>query len=128
MKRETALEPGEILTKVFLPKPAAGTRSTYRKVRSRASFDFALVGAAIALQFQGDRVVRARVIFSGVAPTPWPALAVEKALSGQRLDHETIMRAADAAVEKLEPLEKNAYKVPLLRGLVQERLEALAST
>ena len=95
-------------------------------MRARASFDFALVGAALALQMQGDRIARARVVFSGVAPVPWPAPAVEKALAGRRLDRDTIAQAAAAAVAKLEPLEKNAYKVPLLRGLVQERLEAMA--
>jgi xanthine dehydrogenase YagS FAD-binding subunit len=126
MTRETVLEPGEILTKLLLPTPPAGQRSTYRKVRSRASFDFALVGVAVALQLQAGRVVRARVVFSGIAPVPWPAPAVEGALAGRRLDRDTIARAAAAAVAGLEPLEKNAYKVPLLRGLVQERLEALA--
>ena len=126
LKRETVLEPGEILTRLLLPKPAAGLRSTYRKVRSRAAFDFALVGAAIALQLQGDRIARARVVFSGVAPVPWPSPVVEKALTGHRLDAATIARAAEAATVKLQPLEKNGYKVPLLRGLVQERLEAIA--
>ena len=126
LKRETVLAPGEILTRLLLPNPAAGLRSTYRKVRARASFDFALVGAAFALQVQGDRIARARVVFSGVAPVPWPAPAVEKALAGRRLDRDTIAQAAAAAVARLEPLEKNAYKIPLLRGLVQERLEALA--
>jgi xanthine dehydrogenase YagS FAD-binding subunit len=126
MRRETVLEPGEILTRLLLPKPPAGLRSTYRKVRSRASFDFALVGAAVVLQLSGDRVVRARVVFSGIAPVPWPAPAVEAALAGRRLDRDTIARAAAAAAAGLEPLEKNAYKLPLLRGLVQERLESLA--
>jgi xanthine dehydrogenase YagS FAD-binding subunit len=126
LKRETVLEPDEILTRLLLPKPAPGLRSTYRKVRARASFDFALVGAAMALQMEGDRVVRARVVFGGIAPVPWRAPAVEVALAGRRLDRDTIARAASAAVARLEPLEKNAYKVPLLRGLVQERLEALA--
>ncbi|MFN8090803.1 MAG: xanthine dehydrogenase family protein subunit M [Vicinamibacteria bacterium] len=126
VRRETVLEPGEILTKLLLPKPAPGTRSTYRKVRTRAAFDFALAGVAMALQMRGHEVVRARVVFGGIAPVPWPAPAVEKALAGHRLDASTIARAADAAVQKLEPLEKNGYKVPLLRGLVQERLEALA--
>jgi CO/xanthine dehydrogenase FAD-binding subunit len=51
---------------------------------------------------------------------------VEKALAGRRLDRDTIAQAAAAAAAKLEPLEKNAYKLPLLRGLVQERLETLA--
>ncbi|HVO09539.1 MAG TPA: xanthine dehydrogenase family protein subunit M [Vicinamibacteria bacterium] len=126
VRRETALEPGEILTRVVLPRPAPGLRSTYRKVRARASFDFALVGAALALQLEGGHVRRARVVLSGVAPVPWPAPAVERALAGQRLDRDTIARAAEAATLKMEPLEKNAYKLPLLRGLVRERLEALA--
>jgi xanthine dehydrogenase YagS FAD-binding subunit len=127
MTRETVLEPGEVLTRLLLPKPAAGTRSTYRKVRARASFDFALVGAAIALQMRGDHVASARVVFGGIAPVPWPAPAVERALAGRRLDAATIAQAAEAAVQKLQPLEKNGYKVPLLRGLVRERLETLAS-
>jgi xanthine dehydrogenase YagS FAD-binding subunit len=128
LTRETVLEPGEILTRLLLPKPATGVRSTYRKVRARASFDFALVGVAIALQMQGDRIARARVVFGGVAPVPWPAPDVEKALAGGRLDRNTIAHAAAAAIAGLAPLEKNAYKIPLLRGLVQERLEALART
>ncbi|HXY41659.1 MAG TPA: xanthine dehydrogenase family protein subunit M [Vicinamibacteria bacterium] len=124
--RETVLQPGELVTRVVLPRPAPGLRSTYRKVRARASFDFALAGAAVALQLEGGHVRRARVVLSGVAPVPWPAPAVEQALTGQRLDHDTIARAAEAATEKMEPLEKNAYKLPLLRGLLRERLEALA--
>ena len=124
--RETILQPGEIVTRVVLPRPAPGLRSTYRKVRARASFDFALVGAAIALQVEGGHVRRARVVLSGVAPVPWPASAVEQALTGRRLDHDTVAQAAAAATVKMEPLEKNAYKLPLLRGLLRERLAALA--
>ncbi len=126
VQRETVLQPGEILTRVVLPRPAAGLRSTYRKVRARASFDFALAGAAVALQLEGRHVRRARVVLSGVAPVPWPAPAVEQALTGRSLDPETIARAALAATSKMEPLDKNAYKLPLVRGLVRERLEALA--
>jgi xanthine dehydrogenase YagS FAD-binding subunit len=126
LERETVLEPGEVLTRLLLPAPPAGLRSTYRKVRARASFDFALVGAAIALQMQGSRVAHARVVLSGVAPVPWPAAEVERALAGRRLDRDTIARAAEAAAAKLQPLEKKAYKLPLLRGLVQERLEFMA--
>jgi len=126
LKRETVLEPGEILTKLLLPTPAAVTRSTYRKVRARASWDFALVGAALALRFAGDVVREARVAFSGVAPVPWRAKAVEAALDGRRLDAGTIRNAAAAAVKGATPLAGNGYKVPLLRGLVEERLEAIA--
>jgi xanthine dehydrogenase YagS FAD-binding subunit len=125
-RRETVLEPGEIVAEVVLPPPAPGLRSTYRKVRARASWDFALAGAAFALRMAGDVVREARVAFSGVAPVPWRAKGVEAALTGQRLNAATIGGAAAAAVKGAEPLAHNGYKVPLLRGLVTERLEALA--
>jgi xanthine dehydrogenase YagS FAD-binding subunit len=125
-RRETVLEPGEIVAEVILPPSAPGLRSTYRKVRARASWDFALVGAAFALRLAGDVVREARVAFSGVAPVPWRAKAVEAALDGRRLDAGTIRNAVAAAVKGATPLAGNGYKVPLLRGLVEERLEALA--
>jgi xanthine dehydrogenase YagS FAD-binding subunit len=125
-RRETVLEPGEIVAEVIVPAAAQGVRSTYRKVRARASWDFALVGAAVALRMAGDVVKAARVAFSGVAPVPWRAKPVEAALTGHRLDPGTIRNAAAAAVRGAEPLAHNGYKVPLLRGLVEERLEAIA--
>jgi xanthine dehydrogenase YagS FAD-binding subunit len=124
--RDTMLEPGEVVTHVVLPPPGVGLRSTYRKVRSRASWDFALVGVAVALRLSGETVREARVAFSGVAPVPWRAANVERALTGGRLDAPAIARAAAAAVEGAQPLEQNRYKVPLLRGLVEERLQALS--
>jgi xanthine dehydrogenase YagS FAD-binding subunit len=125
-RRETVLEPSEVVAEVLLPPPAAGLRSTYRKVRARASWDFALVGAAVALRLAGGVVRDARVAFSGVAPVPWRSKAVEAALNGKRLDAGTIRSAAAAAIKGAEPLARNGYKVPLLRGLVEERLEAIA--
>lgn len=123
VRKETVLEPGEIVTEIVLPAPPAGVKSSYRKVRARQSWDFALVGVALAVTFRPDRRVdRARVVFSGVAPVPWRSGAVEKAIVGQRLDARTIGRAADAAVAGATPLEKNAYKVPMLKGAVEEAL------
>jgi len=125
-RRETVLEPGEVVAEVVLPPPGSGLRSTYRKVRARASWDFALVGAALSLRLAGDVVREARVVLAGVAPVPWRAKAVEAALTGHRLDAATIDRAAAAAVKRAEPLAQNGYKVPLLRGLLEERLHAIA--
>jgi xanthine dehydrogenase YagS FAD-binding subunit len=127
LTRETVLEPGEIVADILLPAPAAGLRSTYRKVRARASWDFALAGAAIAVILAGDVVKDARVFLSGVAPLPWRAREVEAALAGRRLVPATITRAAAAALPKPEPLEHNGYKVPMIRGLIEERLSALAA-
>ncbi len=125
--RETVLEPGELVTEVLLPPPAPGLRSTYRKVRARAAFDFALVGVALALRLDGGVVREARVVLSGVAAQPWRAKGAEAALGGQRLSPGTITRAAAAAAKGAEPLASNAYKVPLLRGLLEERLQAIAA-
>lgn len=125
-QRETVLEPGEILTEVVLPPPAAGLRSSYRKVRARAVWDFALVGVALALRLEGGVVRQARVFLSGVAAVPWRHPGIEAALTGKPLDASSIAAAAATAGVGAEPLGKNAYKVELLRGLVTEELERLA--
>jgi xanthine dehydrogenase YagS FAD-binding subunit len=125
--RETVLEPDEILTEIVLPPPAAGTRSSYRKVRPRASWNFALAGVALALRFDGAAVAEARVFLSGAAPVPWRATGVEQVIVGRVLDAVTIAAAAEAVVEGAEPLAKNGYKIPLFRGLVTDELEKLAA-
>lgn len=124
--KENVLKPGEILTEVLLPTPAAGLRSTYRKVRSRGSWDFALAGAAVALVVAGGKVTKARVVLSGVAPVPWRAKKAEEALTGKVLDPATIRTAAEAAVALAQPMTGNAFKVDLVRGAVEEALLAIA--
>lgn len=126
IRRENVLEPGQLVTEIVLPPVAAGARSVYRKVRDRGAWDFALAGLAASLTLSGDRVERASLVLSGVAPKPWRAVDAESALTGGRLDPETIARAAAASVEGARPLEHNGYKVALVRGLVTETLRALA--
>jgi len=126
--KETCLEAGEIVTEIGLPPPVEGLRSSYRKVRARQSWDFALAGVALALVFKEDQVIKARVFLSGVAPVPWRSSEVEEVITGKRLDDEVVRRAGEAAVQKARPLEHNAYKIPLLRGLIEEQLLAIART
>lgn len=126
--RETVLEPDEILTEIAIPAPRPGTRSAYRKVRERASWDFAVAGVALVFAFDGERVTAARVFLSGAAPIPWRAHGVEHAVIGKALDPATIAAAAAAAVEGAEPLANNGYKVPLFRGMVAEELEKMAAS
>jgi xanthine dehydrogenase YagS FAD-binding subunit len=126
VQKENVLKPGEILTEVLLPAPAAGSRSTYLKVRSRGSWDFALAGAAVALVVAGGKVTKARVVLSGVAPVPWRAKKAEEALTGKVLDLATIRTAAEAAVALAQPMSGNAFKVDLVRGAVEEALLAVA--
>lgn len=123
--RETVIGPEEMVTEILIPEPQPGLKSSYRKVRARRAWDFALAGAALALNFDGLRVVRARVFLSGVAPVPWRAKEVEKEITGQELTAGTIAKAALAAVKNAEPLSKNGYKVPLLRAVIEETLEAI---
>jgi len=125
-RKETVLEQDEVVTEIELPPPAEGLRSSYRKVRARRSWDFALAGVALAVVFKKDQVLDARVFLSGVAPIPWRSQEVEEVIAGKRLDAEIIRRAAEAAVQKARPMEQNAHKIPILRSVIEEQLQAIA--
>jgi xanthine dehydrogenase YagS FAD-binding subunit len=126
VSKETILEKNEILTEILLPAAEPGLRSSYRKVRARGAWDFALAGMAVALLMKDGEIARARVVFSGVAPVPWRSQPVEDAITGKALTPEVVATAAEAGVRGAEPLERNAYKVPLLKGIITESLLALA--
>jgi len=95
-------------------------------VRARRSWDFALAGAALVLELQGLHVQRASVFLSGAAPYPWHAQEVEQAIIGQELTQKTIQEAAEAVVSRARPLVRNAYKIPLLKGIIREELQRAA--
>jgi xanthine dehydrogenase YagS FAD-binding subunit len=124
--RETVLEPGEVITEILLPPPWEGLRSSYRKVRARRAWDFAVAGVALAVAFDGETVREARVVLSGAAPIPWRSRRAEDSILGRRLDEETIATASTAVTEGSEPLQQNGYKVALFQGLLEEELRALA--
>ncbi|NIM48507.1 MAG: xanthine dehydrogenase family protein subunit M [Gemmatimonadales bacterium] len=125
VRRETVLEPHEIVTEIVLPRPAAGMRSSYHKVRARGAWDFALAGVALALQFSGNRVTAGRVVLSGAAPTPWRSREAEEAIIGKQLDAATAAAAGRAAMEDAVPLRRNGYKIPLFQGVIEEALLAI---
>jgi len=125
-KRETILEPGEIITEVLLRAPPKGLRSSYRKVRARRSWDFALASVALALTMSDRRVASARVVLGGAAPVPWRSREAEEVIAGKQLDAATITKAAEAAMSKAQPLDHNHYKLALFRGLIEEQLQAMA--
>ena len=124
--RETILEAGEVVTAVLLPRPPQGLRSSYRKVRARGSWDFALAGVALALRFSGGKVAGARIVLGGAAPIPWRSPEAEEAITGRPLDEAAIARAAAAAMKAARPLEHNGYKIDLFKGLLAEELAASA--
>ena len=127
VRRETVLGPGEIVTEILLPT-AAGTHSSYRKVRTRASWDFALAGIALALRFNGDMVANARAVLSGAAPIPWRSREIEEAITGKNLDPDVIAKAAEAAMKNAQPLKENGYKILLFRGMIEEELAKIGKS
>lgn len=122
--RETVLEPGDVITAVLLPPVEQGFHSSYRKVRARGSWDFALAGVALALRFHEGKVAGVRVVLSGAAPVPWRCHDSEKVIMGQSLSDEIIARAAAAAMKEVRPMRYNEYKIDLFKGLIAEELAA----
>ncbi|QDU69795.1 FAD binding domain-containing protein [Engelhardtia mirabilis] len=123
---ETVRRPGEVLTKVHVPAPAAGTRSTYLKFKERESYDWALSSVALVLGMDGARVNRARIVLGGVAPKPWRVESAERLLEDNEIDPRTVAQVREAALFGAQPLAENGYKVPLTKGLITRALESLA--
>ncbi|SDR55109.1 FAD binding domain-containing protein [Paraburkholderia tuberum] len=115
---DTTLQPGELITAVDLPPPLFSAHSHYLKVRDRASYAFALVSVAAALQMDGERVQSARIALGGVAPKPWRANVAEQMLSGQPLSQATLKNAAAAALSGAQPRHDNAFKVQLAQRAI----------
>jgi xanthine dehydrogenase YagS FAD-binding subunit len=120
---ETALEPGEIVTHVFVPAGPRARRSAYVKVRDRASFAFALASAAVALELDGAVIRSARVALGGVATKPWRALETEAALSGQKPGGDVLHAAARLALREARTTHDNAFKVALAERVIVRALE-----
>lgn len=125
--RETALEPGELITAIEIPGPAR--RSTYIKIRERESYEYATVSAAVALDLDGaGRIARARIALGSVAPRPWRLTALERALPGLRPDAAAVEAALGAGFADARPLAHNAYKITLARNVVKRAIRIAAGT
>jgi xanthine dehydrogenase YagS FAD-binding subunit len=123
IRRENVLQNDDIITEVFVPASALAARSTYLKFKERESLDFALASVAAAVRLTPNRTVRdVRIVLGGVAPIPWRVPAAEKFLAGKELKPDVLAEAAKLALAEAQPLEKNAYKVPLAQTLVRRAL------
>ncbi|UOA22657.1 Putative xanthine dehydrogenase YagS FAD-binding subunit [Sulfitobacter pontiacus] len=121
---ETVLQPGELITAVILPAPAEG-RQTYRKVRDRASYAFAMVSVAARIKVTDGKITQAAIACGGIGSMPWSDTAVEDALIGQEPAREVFGKAADILVAEAAPKEGNAFKVPLARRTLIATLKEL---
>ena len=108
---DTILQPGEIIT--FIDLPAFRGRSHYLKVRDRASYAYARVSCAAAIEMEGEKIKNARVALGSVAHKPWRATQAEAMLAGQTPTEALFREAAKITFADAQPLEYNAYKVPL---------------
>jgi xanthine dehydrogenase YagS FAD-binding subunit len=124
--RDTILQHGELITAIDVPPLPFATRSRYRKVRDRASYAFALVSVAVALDLQDGVVRDVRIALGGVAHRPWRATRAESELRGQPATVERFRRAAEAELAEARPLPGNAFKVPLARNTIVSTLRDLA--
>ena len=111
---ETWLQPGELISAVVLPPPAAG-RQAYCKVRDRASYAFALVSVAGLVTTAQGRIVDAALAFGGVGTMPWRNRAAERLLIGEQPGHLLLERFADAVLAEAAGHGENDFKIPLLR-------------
>ena len=125
---ETELRPGELIIAVTLPSDRLAARSSYRKVRDRASYAFALVSVAAALELDGGVITDVRLALGGVAHKPWRARAAEAALKGQAPTAEVFRRAAAAELAPARGLRDNAFKIELAQRVIVDTLGKLTQT
>lgn len=123
IRRENVLKNDEIITEIKVPASPLAARSTYLKFKERESLDFALASVAAALELNANKSVQAaRIVLGGVAPIPWRVPETEKYLIGKTLTRDVLDEAGKIALKDAQPLEKNAYKVPLTQTLVRRAL------
>ncbi len=125
---DTTLHPGELITSVDLPPwPSASADHTYYlKIRDRASYAFALVSVAAALQLDGDKVKTVRIALGGVAHKPWRAAIAEQQLTGRKLDDAILHEAAAAQLRDAHPLRGNRFKVTLAERAIVRAVNVAA--
>lgn len=112
---EHALKKGELITSVEIPALSFSSRSHYLKVRDRASYEFALASAAVALDIEGGTIKGARIALGGVGTKPWRSVAAEQALIGKPANPENYHKAAEVALAEAKPYKHNAFKIELAK-------------
>jgi xanthine dehydrogenase YagS FAD-binding subunit len=124
---ETVLQPGELIVAIEVPASAAARRSHYLKLRDRASFEFALVSCAVALEVRDGAMRDVRLALGGVAPKPWRLPRVEASLQDGPASNDAFVAAAARVGEGAQPASQNAFKVKLAQRAVLRALQAVTT-
>jgi xanthine dehydrogenase YagS FAD-binding subunit len=122
-QQETDLASGELIVAITVPASPLTRRSHYLKVRERASYEFALVSAAVAVELDGGRITEARVALGGVAHKPWRLAVAEEKLRGARLEREVLRATIEDAFAEARPRRHNAFKIELAKRTVVRALQ-----
>ncbi len=124
-QRETVLEHGALITAIEVPGLPFATTSRYRKVRDRASYAFALVSLAAAVDVDRGVIRDVRLAFGGLATIPWRAQKAEAVLRGAPATEASFVQAAEAELAAAQPLRENAFKIQLARNVLVRTLQEL---
>jgi xanthine dehydrogenase YagS FAD-binding subunit len=124
---DTNLQPGELIIGIEIPPLGFAKHSLYRKVRDRASYAFALISVAAALEVENGKVKNVRLALGGVAHKPWLAFEAERVLTGASADPESFRHAAEVELAPARGLAHNSFKIELAKrtivGVVSELAE-----
>jgi xanthine dehydrogenase YagS FAD-binding subunit len=115
---ESVLDRGELITHVVFPTRPIARRSHYLKVRDRASYEFALASAAVAIELDGDQIIDARLAIGGVAAKPWRCVAAEQSLIGKAAAEKAFREAAQIALSGAVAQQHNAFKIELTKRTI----------
>ncbi len=126
--RETVLEPGDLITHVTLPRPVAGSKQVYVKLRDRASYEFALASAAVVMTVDGGNVSYIRIALGGVGTKPWRSPEAEAVLAGRPANAESFRQAAEAALRNAKPQSENKFKIELAKRCLVHTLQTAANS
>ena len=125
-QKDNNLMNGELITAIEIPKNNFAAKSYYLKVRDRASYAFALVSVAAALEMEGSKIKQSRIAMGGVSHKPWRALEAEKFLAGKEGTEANFKLAAEAEMKQAKPLEHNKFKVELgKRAITRALIQAM---
>ncbi|MDQ8730033.1 xanthine dehydrogenase family protein subunit M [Bradyrhizobium sp. LHD-71] len=123
---DSSLAAGDMITAIRIHRASRfAPRSIYLKIRDRASFEFAVVSVAAALRVEDGLIAEARLAAGGIAPLPWRLRGSEAALIGRAPTEPAFLAAGEQAIEGARPLEKNTFKIPLLRNAVVRALQSV---
>ncbi len=128
VKKENVLVGGEFLTGVYVPSPKKGSRSVYLKIKERATWDFAVVSAAVSATVSGSSMKNVRIVMGGIAPVPWVMKETGKRIEGRKPTETQVRQAVREDLKEARPLKENAYKKDMAEAAVTRAVMSLVKT